>query len=125
MLGEKCSVFYDSSIILSFRPQKTCGKHIINSSFLISDLNLGDTSNYSTEERNALFQQGQEHERNLKLNAALQCYLGCVQGLRNKNLFVHLPQCLQKVSTVDISVMVYLLFYCIPVDSASPLPFVL
>ena len=69
--------------------------HFLN---LFSDLNLGDTAVLTVTERNELFQRGLEYERNDQPNFALQCYLGCINGLKNKSFFVLLPQCLHNVS---------------------------
>lgn len=65
---------------------------------LVSDLNLGDTTDYTSQELNILFQRGQEYEKNFNPAAALQCYLGCMKGLKNRKMFDHLPQCIHKVS---------------------------
>ncbi|BFZ07386.1 hypothetical protein BsWGS_10425 [Bradybaena similaris] len=62
------------------------------------DLNLGDTTDYTSEELNILFQRGQEYEKNFNPTAALQCYLGCMKGLKNRKMFDHLPQCIHKVA---------------------------
>ncbi|CAG5117859.1 unnamed protein product [Candidula unifasciata] len=64
------------------------------------DLNLGDTTDYTSEELNSLFKRGQEYERSLRPAAALQCYLGCMKGSNNGKLFDHLPQCIHKVADI-------------------------
>ncbi|RUS77671.1 hypothetical protein EGW08_014568 [Elysia chlorotica] len=66
----------------------------------ITDLNLGDTSTWTVTERNELFQRGLEFERKDKPNLALQCYLGCINGLKNKSFFVLLPQCLHNIAQI-------------------------
>ncbi|KAK3772730.1 hypothetical protein RRG08_013423 [Elysia crispata] len=66
----------------------------------ITDLHLGDTSNLTVTERNELFQRGLEFERKDQPNLALQCYLGCINGLKNKSFFVLLPQCLHNIAQI-------------------------
>ncbi|GFO27913.1 tetratricopeptide repeat [Plakobranchus ocellatus] len=64
------------------------------------DLNLGDTSSLTVTERNELFQRGLEYEQKGLPNLALQCYRGCINGLKSKSLFVLLPQCLHNIAHI-------------------------
>ncbi|GFS11420.1 tetratricopeptide repeat [Elysia marginata] len=65
-----------------------------------TDLQLGDTSILTVTARNELFQRGLEYERQDKPNLALQCYLGCINGLKSKSYFVLLPQCLHNIAQI-------------------------
>ncbi|XP_012935741.1 uncharacterized protein LOC101850320 [Aplysia californica] len=64
------------------------------------DLQLGDTSNLTVGERNELFQRGMNYEQNKRPSLALQCYLGCIKGLKKKTGFVLLPQCLHNIGDI-------------------------
>ena len=64
-------------------------------------------------ERNELFQRGLEFERKDQPNLALQCYLGCINGLKNKSFFVLLPQCLHNVSLLFWLIKVRIIFVSI------------
>lgn len=65
-----------------------------------SDLDLGDTSRYNKEQRNQLFQRGLHLETAKRPGQALQCYLGCLRGLRHDSDFVLLPQCLHSIADI-------------------------
>jgi len=64
----------------------------------VKEFHLDDTSNYSVNERNALFQRGLDFEKETDKDNALQCYLGCIKGLTQKTNFVLLPQCLHSIA---------------------------
>lgn len=64
------------------------------------DLQIGDTANLTVSERNELFQRGLEYERKDEPHLALQCYLGCINGLKKKSFFVLLPQCLHNIAQI-------------------------
>lgn len=50
-----------------------------------------------SDERSVLYEKGLEFKRNASYSHALQCFLGCIQGINNVN-FPELPHCLRNIA---------------------------
>ncbi|KAK3093999.1 hypothetical protein FSP39_022749, partial [Pinctada imbricata] len=64
------------------------------------EIDIGPTDKMTEDRRNKLFERGVNFDKQGKRDAALKCYMGCLQGLQHDTRFPLLPVCLRNIADI-------------------------